>query len=406
MMALDLVDTDETRFWYQYQTSSFILPIFSLDTVRMADGDFDGDLIFTSSQKEIINGRITGNPIAYEKRVAEKRFVSQDELWDTDIKGFFSNVGLSTNISSTYHTLKNNFDENSDERLELEKRLIILRMLQGEFIDKAKNGGKALEIPSDWINWRKQLESESDDEWQMKMGLLADRRPLFTRYLYKSYWKTYKDEMSVYHAESMMKFGIPFETLLTMTDRTEDEQDLVNRYSSRSFFIRNDSVMNRISEHMLTSVSDALRKNYSNEYDYRVLLSEAEHQITSDEISKMQSLMKRYNAMRHSLRHGDPEKYKTVESIIARIRNMAFSEISSNEQELANIAVVLCYGVLSSNSRSFAWNVFGEGIIQNLLSKSDKHVMLPVLDDEGKIEYLYSKYSLKEVVINDDETIE
>jgi hypothetical protein len=402
MMVLEMVENDELNEWYRFQGSSFIIPPNSEDTTRMADADFDGDLIFTTSSPEFIKGRQDGLPIYYDKRMATKDYVDEDSLWETDAHGFNSKVGLVTNVSSTYHTLKDEFDKDSPEWKELERRLILLRMYQGESIDTAKNGGLVENMPERWLKWEKVDENLPEPEKKLKElnnRLLADRRPEFTRWLYSSYSKRYRDEIAMLNYVSMTKFGYSFEDLLLFSERTEQEQSLVNEYKKMSFFINNDSVMNRVSRHMMKEVKEAKSGSKSIEFDHRILLSDGFSGIDKSKLGKMQELFKRYNAMRHSLKHGDPENYKSVEYIISQIRREAFSTISSNESELADIAVILTYGVLQHSTKAFAWNVFGNGIVENLLGKSAGIAKVPVFDDGGELEYLYQNYKEIEVIV-------
>jgi len=81
------------------------------------------------------------------------------------------------------------------------------------------------------------------------------------------------------------------------------------------------------------------------------------------------------------------------------IKNRAISEISNNIQELASLAVYSTYG-MDRGSKEFAWKCFGEGIIDNLIENTkDKKVYIPIADDNGTIDYLWKKYSIKEFSI-------
>jgi hypothetical protein len=47
--------------------------------------------------------------------------------------------------------------------------------------------------------------------------------------------------------------------------------------------------------------------------------------------------------------------------------------------------------------KSFAWNVFGEGIVDNITKNRQENVTVPFLDDKGDIKYLDSNYSLFDI---------
>jgi len=77
------------------------------------------------------------------------------------------------------------------------------------------------------------------------------------------------------------------------------------------------------------------------------------------------------------------------------LRKQCFFNISTNEAELADYAIEATYG----NEKSmveFAWRMFPDGILENIMLKSSGIIRMPVQDDNGEIEYLWSRYTVKE----------
>ena len=58
----------------------------------------------------------------------------------------------------------------------------------------------------------------------------------------------------------------------------------------------------------------------------------------------------------------------------------------------------MCYSK-SKYSKQFAWDICGEVFIQNLLRRKNYKISYPTLDDNGNIEYLGMKFSMKETEI-------
>ena len=83
-----------------------------------------------------------------------------------------------------------------------------------------------------------------------------------------------------------------------------------------------------------------------------------------------------------------------MEHFISYLQKKAL-DITSNDSELASYGVVATYQNQVSQV-DFVWRVFSEGLIQNIMSRSSGTISLPVLDDAGEIEYLWSRYSIKE----------
>ena len=84
-----------------------------------------------------------------------------------------------------------------------------------------------------------------------------------------------------------------------------------------------------------------------------------------------------------------------LDAFIAYLRKKAYLEISSNDSELATYAVMITYGGEISKV-DFPWKMFPQGIIQNIIENSDNTIKIPVADENGDIEYLWNKYSMKE----------
>jgi hypothetical protein len=71
-----------------------------------------------------------------------------------------------------------------------------------------------------------------------------------------------------------------------------------------------------------------------------------------------------------------------------------------NEEELTNYVVEVCYIQRYHQSKAFAWCVFGDFLIRNLMRNTSQPVTIPMIDNKGEFEYLFNKYSLKEVCVD------
>jgi hypothetical protein len=67
---------------------------------------------------------------------------------------------------------------------------------------------------------------------------------------------------------------------------------------------------------------------------------------------------------------------------------------------LANIVVDLCY--TSSKSKTFAWDIAGEQIFNNVLKNNGGTITYPVKDSGGDIEFLGKRFSLHTQKIGGD----
>ena len=68
------------------------------------------------------------------------------------------------------------------------------------------------------------------------------------------------------------------------------------------------------------------------------------------------------------------------------------SKVCPDQEVLANIVVDLCY--TSSKNKTFAWDVAGEQIFNNVLKNNGGIIKYPTKDSVGDIEFGGNKFSL------------
>jgi hypothetical protein len=84
-----------------------------------------------------------------------------------------------------------------------------------------------------------------------------------------------------------------------------------------------------------------------------------------------------------------------MDSFIAYLRKECVSNISSNESELADYAIDCTYGGEVSMVE-FAWKMFPQGILINIMKNCSGTIKFPIEDDNGDVKYLWNKYTLTE----------
>jgi hypothetical protein len=75
----------------------------------------------------------------------------------------------------------------------------------------------------------------------------------------------------------------------------------------------------------------------------------------------------------------------------------------SSMEVLTNILVDICYA--SNKSKTFAWDVAGEQIFQNVLNNNNNTICYPVKDENGDIEFCGKKFSLYTQKIGGDSDV-
>ena len=401
--VLHFKDNMRLYIWYEHIHSGIIFPAngVGIDCAIHGGADFDGDLVCTINNPIIVKCRIPGIPVVYESKKAEKVIVdSRDDKKqvESQLRGYNSKVGFATNISSSLYCMAEEFPEGSPEKEAIMKRLKIGRVIQGEIID----GVKGLEVPAFRNHWTK-FKKITDDmpefekkKWELFNRIVCEVRPTFFRFLYPHYMALYNKELRKYNIYSHLQFLKSFEDIFKQKDCTLDEEKLVKDYVTHSFFLDNNSPVNRISRYMRTNA--ALISQYSSassqKFDYS-LLKNPEIEINRETFEKVKEYLREYKEFKRGLRRDLKASFHSTESFIVYLRNKCLSDISSNESELATYAVEATYGGELSMVE-FVWRMFPDGILYNISLNSNATIKFPIQYNDGDIKYLWNTYSLQE----------
>ena len=415
VILLNFKKDEETKKWFKHVKSGIVLPAngVSLEFALAGGMDSDYDLIATIDSGEMIDGRMGGLPIVYDTEKSPKSKIgSQTEnlLYEAQMKGFGTKVGFFTNISSSFYSMIYNYQIGSPEYNVILQRLKWGRASQGLEIDRQK-GLIVPDFPEHWTKYKKLSDKMNSDELEktkFNNSILAESRPYFFIYLYPHYRKRYNKEIAGFHNISMTKFGVPFVELLKYENKTEEQQKLVDWHYKKTFFINNNSPMNLVCRHMekeLETIKIA-RREESKKFDYKILTSNNFKIPLKINIDKAKLLFKEYKSLKRSLSQSyeefDEKNYSSIEQIYKHINQKAYKTITSNASELADLIVYLCYSVLGKQSKSFLWNCFGEEVFLSVQGKKNqKYVRIPTPDPKGNIEYLFEKYSIHLINIED-----
>lgn len=96
---------------------------------------YDGDLVFTTDNKVMIDNAFGGNPITYQKKPTEKKYIDTKDLYKADLLSFDSKIGYITNCSTTLYSMLPLYEKNTKEHDTIMHRLKECRVLQGNEID-------------------------------------------------------------------------------------------------------------------------------------------------------------------------------------------------------------------------------------------------------------------------------
>ena len=159
--------------------------------------------------------------------------------------------------------------------------------------------------------------------------------------------------------------------------------------------------MNRLSWYMEDRLSIIHDKTYGStkNFDYTKLMSYPDFTPKDVELALMKNLFVKYNSAKKAMRtvnHGSGIQ-KDIYYIISEIGAEAREKITSNNEELGNLAVSLM--IQDSRTRAFAWTVFGTDIVSNMLIQHGGDVEVLVQDSDGDHNFMFDTFSKRRLSI-------
>lgn len=328
-----------------------------------------------------------------------KKVPTDNDFIESDINGFGDSIGSVTNRGTNMISLRASFDKDSEEYHRLQYRIRTMMNYQQNAIDRIK-GVVAQPIPKEWLESRLFKPKDGDDEdilrkKEIDYNIAAEIKPWFFIYRY-SQLKTELDKyMKSVKSNCKIRFGKTLDNLYASDNRTEEEEAFIYNYEKYMPISRAPGTMNRICwkiENEFQSV-DVLPDV---EFDRSVLKSNAAY--SQEEYDAIKELYDEYNKtvqiFLKGVKKNDSDKTER-DVVMNQLKNEfadACSVICPNSEVLANIVVDICY--LSNKNKSFAWDVAGDSIFQNVLKNNENKIQFPIKDDDGDIEFCGKMFSL------------
>lgn len=417
---LNLQHNDMTKEWYKYLDHCIIYNVWGLDMAIHAGADFDGDVVMTTANPQILKGRYGGVPVLYEPKKADKIKLDESQLYKVDPLAYNTKIGMITNVSTTYYELLEKFPEGSKEREEIINRLKLCCVFQSREIDRAK-GIKVKSFPKHWQKFksasslREKLYKEYDienlqgkekdyaladiddkvKEQEFNNSLICEKRTYFMRHRYYAYNTKYKKFKTDFERYCAIVFNKSLSDVLSSSDEQYD--DFKKYYNFKNPLIETKGVMNRICCYMESQLKD-ISKNIKDKNDetYNLLFNK-DIPFDQDKLKLMLKIYEKYNNFKNNHRLQESE-FNTYEQYFKHLRHTALTEVTTSMTECANYAVYICYKLYPRRAKDFAWDCFGKGIV-NFLKGSGKNILLPTLDENGDTSYLYQKFKMEEFYV-------
>ena len=357
---------------------------------------------------------LTDNPVMLRKHVqlpvlmclqkkADKKIITEKDLIEANIASFGDEIGKITNRITAMYEIQSRFDPESEEYKELQFRINCGQKIQQDAIDKTK-GIVAHGMPRVWYDQHSVKKEPEAERREFLYRILATKKPRFMIYIYSDLMSTYRNYLSVTNMKCAMEFKLSTAELLAIPpDKLTPEQaDFVYWYKEKMPVGTGPCVMNRICEKFEKAFDTYLKTTAKNlPFDHSILKSGAK--FTARQSADMTKVFNTYNQkVRDFMAYAARERVDDDESF-TQLQDMLYTfqrecdSIAPNGKVQAEIMLEICYK--KKSKRQFVWHMRAHELIENLLDKSGRRIMYPVLDPDGDIEYGGSKFSLHVKVI-------
>ena len=399
VQKLKVVASDEMKKWYGYIKTCCLINSWDTTAMRLNGADYDSDTVFSTNNKVLLNTFEYKDTLMCIQSKMPKKVPTDEDFIESDINGFGDSIGSVTNRGTNMISLREKFDKDSEEYNRLQYRIRTMMNYQQNAIDRIK-GVVAQPIPKEWLQSRFSKPKDGDDEDTLRKkeidyNIAAEIKPWFFIYRYSQLKSELDKYIKSVKSNCKIRFGKTLDDLYASDSRTEEEEAFIYNYEKYMPISRAPGTMNRIcwkieDEFKTTNVLPDV------EFDRSILKSDAEY--SQEEFDAIKSVYDEYNKNMQiflkGVRKNDSDKTERdviVSQLKNEFANICYS-ICPNSQVLTNIVIDICY--TSNKNKSFAWDMCGEEIFNNILQNNGGSIQFPIKDDNGDIEFCGNMFSL------------
>ena len=405
-----ICNNSDAKYWFQYMESIAIVNAWDTMPAALNGFDFDGDLLFTTDN-EVLMRRQTNLPaLRCIQHKAKKEIISEENLIQSNMNGFGSQIGQITNRCTSMTSLMANYSEDDEEYKVLKYRTQCMQAVQQAEIDKAK-GIKTYPMQKSWymLNECKQSDDYSDAhnaKMRFYEQICAHKKPYFFGYNYPSLMKEYREATNRATTNARQKFRMELADMVAMyknrSDMAQEQRIFVEKFLRSLNLDSSKSTCNMICWEV-EKVFDGHKCFAVEKSDlYNMLRSKNAYEATLfNKIIKECKKSEQKHAMKcvidallNKIDSEDADEYHNVDFDM----NSILSELCSNEEMLCDLLLDYCY--LHNGNKEILWNVCGETLVNRL--SQDRKLYYPIVDICGDFEVQGKRYAMKEHVVGGD----
>lgn len=351
----------------------------------MKTGVYSGDLLFTTNNQPLLKNQKNLPALNCKQHNAAKIIVTEEDVVKSNKQGFGSDIGSITNRITAMTSLLSNYDPTSVEYKTLKYRTQCGQSLQQSSIDKAK-GIIPTPMPKEWYvrsaNIINGNETEEEiEQKQLNQKICAFKKPYFFGYNYPSLKAEYDRQIKEINSKLKSMYQKDLDEMLADENLSDEQQEVLDSYVRKICLDLSPSTMNRICW--------AVEKYFANyqeqpfeEFDYSVYKSGVEYDMSRFYLVRDccdRYLKNKANSEKTS-NHNHTNNAADRVQLLDNFRSECES-VCSNKRELCEILLDLCY--VHKFNKSLVWELCGNVIIENMLSKYGYTMTYPEKSENG-----------------------
>ena len=390
--------SEAAMYWYRYNTTGTILNSWDTITAALNGCDFDGDLVMLTDNPVLVRNCRQLPTIMCIQRKAAKVVPTLEDTVRSNIAAFGDEIGKTTNWVTSMYEVQAGFRPGSEEYEMLDYRTKVGQLIQQNVIDKAK-GIIAKPMERSWHDKHAVNQIEDEAKQRFYRSIVADRKPYFMRYIYPDLMKDYKNYIRKTDGAALREFKMTVAELqaLPYSDLTDRQKDFLRYYDIGMPVGMGNCVMNKICRR-IEEEFDGYVGRYSENADFDPALMKGDAVYTQYQYYALKNLYGEYTSkQRRFVLYAKTNSVDDDEMVASM--NALFSEfvrqcheICQNDTALCNMLIDMLYK--KSSTKRLLWMMCGDTIIENLLDKNDRMMLVPVQADGGEIEYGGERYAI------------
>lgn len=394
VVKMKINGSDEAQHWYQYMTACTLLNAWDTTAAALNGADKDGDLVFTTDNRILVECHNQLPALMCSQRKAKKCVPSTEDIIRSNIASFGDDIGKITNHITSMFDVIAQYEKGSPEYEMLDYRIKCGQKFQQDSIDKAK-GIISKPMPKGWYDRSAAKGDSGDDEETVRLNLqiVADKKPYFMRYIYPTLMRKYNTYISNTNKKTIREFRITMDELLERErsgDLSEQETEFLHYYRAKMPVGVHDCVMNKICRRFEDEFDGYIaRHNSDEEFDYRIMKSGVEYSQT--QYNAIMKLYEAYNRriqdhMQYTKRERiDEDEHINLRFVMVQDFRRECQAVCSNKEQLCDILLDICYQ--KEGSKQFVWDIAGDDIVNALLRNNGGFISFPIRSNDGEITF-------------------